>query len=347
MMNFNSLANFRGVDGFELQHDRVGMLGEGTNGIAELYETNRATRDARKGHRVVSKMKKREEGTPHPNSDGLRTLDIDFFGFCRSELEREGKIMEKFPAAQDNLVKALEYFPSFANDIQKDRLVIEYCDIGDLDAFLKPFRSRGGKLPEPYVWHLLKGIMKGLALLHSAEFEKVQGEAAWNRPAKTTSPGIVHKDIHVGNIFLVTNPDPWSTLPIVKIGDFGQARPLRGDGLDDDRLRIADVFDAIKSIVYAMGTDEAVVPYGNADNIDRTRAHLDRWAASDKYSPALLGILKKMLRSFNTRYTTPGYWMDTSRFVSEIEACMRQRPETLGDAEYDWGGQVANGTWNN
>uniref|UniRef100_A0A0A9GW76 Protein kinase domain-containing protein n=1 Tax=Arundo donax TaxID=35708 RepID=A0A0A9GW76_ARUDO len=82
-------------------------------------------------------------------------------------------------------------------------LVLEYCDGGDLDAFL----NKHGRLPEATAKDLMRQLAEGLKVLRERN--------------------IVHRDLKPQNLLLSTNGDA----VILKIGDFGFARSLMHENL--------------------------------------------------------------------------------------------------------------------
>ncbi|ONL93116.1 Serine/threonine-protein kinase ATG1a [Zea mays] len=82
-------------------------------------------------------------------------------------------------------------------------LVLEYCDGGDLDAFL----HKHGRLPEAVAKDLMRQLAEGLKVLRGRN--------------------IVHRDLKPQNLLLSTNGDDI----VLKIGDFGFARSLVHENL--------------------------------------------------------------------------------------------------------------------
>ncbi|OQU93361.1 serine/threonine-protein kinase ATG1a [Sorghum bicolor] len=82
-------------------------------------------------------------------------------------------------------------------------LVLEYCDGGDLDAFL----HKHGRLPEAIAKDLMRQLAEGLKVLRGRN--------------------IVHRDLKPQNLLLSTNGDAI----VLKIGDFGFARSLVHENL--------------------------------------------------------------------------------------------------------------------
>ncbi|KAJ1299043.1 hypothetical protein BS78_01G501500 [Paspalum vaginatum] len=82
-------------------------------------------------------------------------------------------------------------------------LVLEYCDGGDLDGFLR----KHGRLPESTAKDLMRQLAEGLKVLRGRN--------------------IVHRDLKPQNLLLSTNGDA----TVLKIGDFGFARSLVHENL--------------------------------------------------------------------------------------------------------------------
>ncbi|XP_057464025.1 serine/threonine-protein kinase ATG1a isoform X1 [Actinidia eriantha] len=84
-------------------------------------------------------------------------------------------------------------------------LVLEYCDGGDLAAYI----HRLGKVSQSLASHFIRQLAAGLQVLHV------------NR--------LIHRDLKPQNLLLSTNGE----IPLLKIGDFGFARYLAPQGLAD------------------------------------------------------------------------------------------------------------------
>ncbi|RVW85106.1 Serine/threonine-protein kinase ATG1a [Vitis vinifera] len=85
-------------------------------------------------------------------------------------------------------------------------LVLEYCDGGDLAAYI----HRRGRVPEAVARHFMRQLAAGLQVLHEKR--------------------LIHRDLKPQNLLLSTNEA--TTAPLLKIGDFGFARDLT-QGLAD------------------------------------------------------------------------------------------------------------------
>ena len=86
-------------------------------------------------------------------------------------------------------------------------IIMEYCDLGDLNDFHKNYGETLLNGVEAKVL-LMKQIADGLAFLHSKD--------------------IVHRDIKPGNILLKLSPE---RLAVVKLGDFGLSKILDPEAL--------------------------------------------------------------------------------------------------------------------
>uniref|UniRef100_A0A5B6YZI5 Protein kinase domain-containing protein n=1 Tax=Davidia involucrata TaxID=16924 RepID=A0A5B6YZI5_DAVIN len=120
------------------------------------------------------------------------------------------------PKVADNLLKEISILGNIRhpNIIRlfeaietEDRiyLVLEYCDGGDLAAYI----HRRGKVSEAVVRHFMRQLAGGLKVLHE------------NR--------LIHRDLKPQNLLLSTT----EVTPLLKIGDFGFARYLTAQGLAD------------------------------------------------------------------------------------------------------------------
>ena len=142
-----------------------------------------------------------------------------------SEPEQRDAVNEVKVMASMDHCNIVRYFDSFI-DGELLNIVMEFCDGGDLQAYLKQL---GGKsLPEPQIWHIFIQICQGMAYMHKKR--------------------ILHRDLKTANLFLASlssmsvgansnsNVDAQAAsktktankLPklAVKIGDLGVARVL-------------------------------------------------------------------------------------------------------------------------
>ena len=139
-----------------------------------------------------------------------------------SEREQRDAVNEVQVMAAMDHANLVRYFDSFI-DAGLLNIVMEFCDGGDLQAYLQKLKGRS--LPEAQIWHLFIQICQGMAYMHGKR--------------------ILHRDLKTANLFLSTSP---STMPstattnpndaatktavtkppslVVKIGDLGVARVL-------------------------------------------------------------------------------------------------------------------------
>ena len=110
-----------------------------------------------------------------------------------SEVNQEVKILSSINS--DFVVK---YYNSF-EEKHKINIVMEYCDGGDLNDFLKEKMNEGKSLEEDLIWKIFIKITIGLADIHKKN--------------------ILHRDLKTLNIFLTKSLE-------IKIGDLGVARVL-------------------------------------------------------------------------------------------------------------------------
>ncbi|KAF1980913.1 hypothetical protein K402DRAFT_458425 [Aulographum hederae CBS 113979] len=295
-------------DVFVLTHTYISKLGEGACGLAEPWKINST------GALVVSKTAHRGD---EQDADGLplRIRHDNFLGPCRSDLEREGETMRKLHGG--HFVRPLNYYHSLSNNQQKARLVVEFCDLGDLQGLFEAIELEGLTVPEPMIWYLLKSIVDGLAVMHFCKFKKVNNKPKWDHDEQDTASGIVHCDIrYPGNLFLVRNPDPESVLSILKIADFGNARPLEANEKDKSN-RAIDVADTGAVIFRAMQINQTL----NRGLMPKDQ--LDMWASGVKFSQRLVDVVKEMHGSWD--------WLgggeckkDSREYASDIKAYMEE-----------------------
>ncbi|PON78931.1 Serine/threonine protein kinase [Parasponia andersonii] len=89
---------------------------------------------------------------------------------------------------------------------EKIYLVLEYCDGGDLAAYI----NRHGRVTEAVARHFMRQLAEGLQVLQERH--------------------LIHRDLKPQNLLLSTSN---SSTPLLKIGDFGFARSLMPQGLAD------------------------------------------------------------------------------------------------------------------
>ncbi|KAM1779695.1 hypothetical protein ACFX12_041048 [Malus domestica] len=121
------------------------------------------------------------------------------------------------PKVSDNLLKEISILSTinhpniirlFEAIQSKDRiyLVLEYCDGGDLAAYI----HRQGKVSETVARHFMRQLAAGLQVLQEKH--------------------LIHRDLKPQNLLLSTTVED---TPLLKIGDFGFARSLTPQGLAD------------------------------------------------------------------------------------------------------------------
>ena len=111
----------------------------------------------------------------------------------KDEVNQEAEILRKINS--DFVVK---YYTSF-KEKDKINIVMEYCDGGDLNDFIKEKKEIGKLLEEDLVWEIFIKITIGLSDIHKMK--------------------ILHRDLKTLNIFLKKNME-------IKIGDLGVAKIL-------------------------------------------------------------------------------------------------------------------------
>ncbi|KAH7653503.1 Non-specific serine/threonine protein kinase protein [Dioscorea alata] len=120
------------------------------------------------------------------------------------------------PKVHDSLLKEIDILrhvshPNivrFHHAVQTDErifLVLEYCDGGDLAAYIQ----RHGRVSEALARHYMRQLASGLQVLRENN--------------------LIHRDLKPQNLLLSTNGEA----PVLKIGDFGFARYLMPQGLAD------------------------------------------------------------------------------------------------------------------
>ena len=93
----------------------------------------------------------------------------------------------------------VKYYDSF-QDNNNLNIVMEYCEYGDLDSYIKNLKKNNKHLSENQIWKFFIEICTGLSYMHNKK--------------------ILHRDMKSSNIFLTKNLD-------IKIGDLGVAKALK------------------------------------------------------------------------------------------------------------------------
>ena len=104
------------------------------------------------------------------------------------------------------------------------RLVLDYCNGGDLDHLAEHGRVRKQFFPEAFIWHVLKQMFEALAQIIYQRIE--------------------YLDVHPGNLFLHFDESHEEEYLELKLGDFGKCRFL-ADTQSDPSYEIL-----IKEFVY-------------------------------------------------------------------------------------------------
>ena len=109
----------------------------------------------------------------------------------KEEVKKEAKLLSQIKS--DFVVKLYEFF----EENNQLNIVMEYCENGDLEKFLK--ETKDIPLNDNFIWKLFIQIVIGLCEIHNMN--------------------ILHRDLKPSNIFLTKNND-------IKIGDFGVSKQL-------------------------------------------------------------------------------------------------------------------------
>jgi serine/threonine protein kinase len=147
---------------------------------------------------TVFKVKRYENGVTYVIKS-VRIVELSYKE--QSEAINEVTIL----AAMDSSY-VVRYYDSF---IASDSLhiVMEYCDRGDLQHFLKKAKGRELTcLKEHVTWHICLQVILGLYYLHKKK--------------------ILHRDLKSANVFLMKDKNNNQDFYIVKIGDLGVAKLL-------------------------------------------------------------------------------------------------------------------------
>ena len=146
---------------------------------------------------IVYKVKKK-------NTNDIYALkQMSYDGLSKDEInqiKKEAKILNLINS--DFVVKIYDSFEEKNNM----NIVMEYCDGGDLDDFIKEKKKKGNLLEENLIWKIFIKITIGLADIHKLN--------------------ILHRDLKTLNIFLKKGLDM-----DIKIGDLGVAKVISNNSL--------------------------------------------------------------------------------------------------------------------
>ncbi|KAG9947017.1 hypothetical protein KCU85_g6171, partial [Aureobasidium melanogenum] len=128
------------------------------------------------------------------------------------------------PAVQQHIQSCLGWGDVVAPDVVPQtyqyKLYHEYCSQSSMNRVMKnqprkkrPCAKRKSRkqLPEPFLWYMFESLAKACVAMDT-----------------TYNPrGLVHQDMHPGNIFF-SDPDPnrFATYPVLKVADFGSSREI-------------------------------------------------------------------------------------------------------------------------
>ncbi|KAM5460839.1 putative non-specific serine/threonine protein kinase [Microsporum canis] len=103
----------------------------------------------------------------------------------------------------------------------KGEIFIEFCDLGTLAYFKRWMVSSGTPIPESFLWHVFRQLIRALSYMHTGlrNDREIVNE---NVPDKNGWNAILHRDIKLDNIF-IKSPDVAGEYPIIKLGDFGMS----------------------------------------------------------------------------------------------------------------------------
>lgn len=111
-------------------------------------------------------------------------------------------------SAHKHIVQLLDYF--FQN--QSFWIVMEYCDVGDLDRYMCEYRPR-----TPAIVKLVHQCASALRYLH------------------TLSPQVIHRDVKPGNLLIKCQDEKH----VLKLADFGISKVMEEDAVQSMRMTMA------------------------------------------------------------------------------------------------------------
>lgn len=117
-------------------------------------------------------------------------------------------------SSHPNIIQLVDYELTDDFGVPEDQLTAktytEFCEYATLQHLSYSLRENDERLHESKLWHILKGLTEAVRYLQQGpkEFPFL----SWNP--------VYHRDIHLGNVFLASDPaDP--SKPRVVLGDFG------------------------------------------------------------------------------------------------------------------------------
>ena len=130
-----------------------------------------------------------------------------------------------------NITRYIDAFITSPPNAPMCSLYMGACEFGSLSNALEQHAQRRLPMPEELVWQIFMQLVNALGYIQYGIEEtvvKVDHSFALNPGWR----GIVHRDIHPGNIFLATRKTPNSAWPRVLLGDFGCAVYANGTGIE-------------------------------------------------------------------------------------------------------------------
>ncbi|KAF1981347.1 hypothetical protein K402DRAFT_425489 [Aulographum hederae CBS 113979] len=215
------------INAFKETHTFLQLISEhGTNAVVECWRHNGT------GKLVAAKIYNRETTKGKSNAEGGRQYahlflesnpDLPNPQKCYWELTVLAREIPPHPS----IVAFLDYYHALPSvecgrHTLREVLCLEVCDLGPLHdgPLLDAFYEYNMPIPELLLWHLIQGLVDGLAWI--------------------SATGYAHLDLY-HNVLLKWDSEEGNLVPNVKIADFDCARH---DDTDGWSLRTWDVWDA-------------------------------------------------------------------------------------------------------
>ncbi|KAH0368560.1 hypothetical protein KCU65_g3906, partial [Aureobasidium melanogenum] len=141
------------------------------------------------------------------------------------ECRQANLVWAAIPAVQQHIQSCLGWGdvvpPNVVPQTYQYKLYHEYCSQSSMNRVMKnqtrKKKKPGAKrrirrqLPEPFLWYMFESLAKACVAMDNAYSPR----------------GLVHQDMHPGNIFF-GDPDPtrFATYPVLKVADFGSSREI-------------------------------------------------------------------------------------------------------------------------
>ncbi|KAL9106081.1 MAG: hypothetical protein Q9187_008610 [Circinaria calcarea] len=172
-------------------------------------------------------------------SSGRKCIEKGFTSKAVMQGKAEHEITTLRSLRHKNVV---EYIDAFYDDYQRHpvaSIYMENCDLGTLESCLKQHIAAGKTINENFVWSIWGQLVNALGYIQHGFQELITPLGTTTQQADPRWRGLVHRDIHIGNIFLKTRPGKH---PRVLLGDFGEAIIVESTQVMTDNFQYKDPY---------------------------------------------------------------------------------------------------------